>query len=481
VPQPITIESLEAFSNIPLSFPRQQADVMVGELDIPRSDEMTEERLIPSALAGEEQYVDVGPNDGAQDFAMQLNAPVASDQPQPSEVPDARAVATNVLLDATNDEETTKMNKVEYFAKQIRHVRKLADEVLVKRTEWAQELDRLERSRDYLRNSTAELMSLLQRTFGSHDAHPKERQRTKKRMERTEEILRESPARPGDIDSPPTTITSTDSTGEKARTQSDSGVGSSSKPEFTPVLDATRVYEQYCRDYDAVLELETTMKRLTHELSNLDYRLKEKQKTMRDRLSSQTLAAELRSEMLDPGLDVSESSVPARTGSGTPPLVRQYFDRQGDVGIWRERLIELEYAHEEGKMEREFLRDRGDPVDPPDDEFNFNYKTRREHILDELAAAENDAGALRKECDNAGLNTEVHRESMHYTNSEPSPAASAQDIQDMPHSQSPVQALHMPAPLPAYGLLEPASLRVDEWLRDISTTPASELQEPLDP
>ena len=385
----------------------------------------------------------------------------------------------DVSMENDPKEDVPKDNDGENFARLFRQARRLIDEALIKRTQWTQELDRFAHSRSFLRNSTGELMSHLQHSFESQSAHPKEREKRKKRTERTQEILRETPVRRGEIDSPPTTNAPTElPTGDsaessrgKAQTESDSGIGSS-RPELALTLAATKLYEQYCEDYDAVMKQEEIVKRLTNELSNLEYLLDVKEQEMKERMRSENVAAELRAEMLASGLGMSDSSNSARYSNATPPLVREYFERQGDVGIWRERLVEWDYAHEEGKIEREFFRERGDNVDPPDEEFEFNYFSRREHIHSELRMTQRDAEALKRKCNNAGLNPESHRESMAYMQSDDSPAPLVADVFDRDQSPSPVQAVHIPAPVPQPGNLGTGQ-RINEWLRELSTTPGS--------
>ena len=115
-------------------------------------------------------------------------------------------------------------------------------------------------------------------------------------------------------------------------------------------------------------------------------------------------------EILKPDSDLSESNGSGRSGSVTPPLVREYYERRGDIGIFRDRLIDLDYTYEEGKAEHEFLRDRWGSIDAPDSQFEFeNYTSRRQHLLDELQAAEDDVVELEKQCKRAGL-TILHRE-----------------------------------------------------------------------
>lgn len=410
---------------------------------------------------GNAQYVGVGLD---QILAMQTDPRVALDMPQPGEIQQAQIMST-ISFPNENDE-------AKHFTKLFKQSKKLTDEALIKRTQLAQEMDTLTHTMNYLKNSTAELMANLHHLFDSPSATAKEQKRSKKRAKRTQEILKEPTGRPDELISPPETIGSTDSTGEKVQTVSDSGIGSS-KPESAPTSGANKLYGQYCKDYDAFMDREAIVKRLMNELSNVEYDLRQKQEAMQKRMTSKNLADELRAEILDLDTDVSESSMPERTSNATPPLVRQYFDRQGDVGIFRERLVELDYTHEEGKMERDFLRDRGDPVDPPDSQFEFNYKSRRQHIISELEKAQREAGALRKECDNAGFNTESHRESMHYLQSDGSPAPSVNDLPEREQSPSPVQAIQMPAPISQFGGPGRSQQRVDEWLRELSTTPGT--------
>lgn len=386
----------------------------------------------------------------------------------PEVVQSRGALVQDVSARSINDrnEKTTNVTAVESFAKLFRQSRRLTDEILIKRTQWLQELDRLAHSRNFLMNSTIEMMSMVQHSFDITSSLPRDQERLRRRTERMPAILSEPRRSPGEETSTSTTPHSTDSIEANAYTTSESEVGSSGTGDRHRQA-ATKVYDQYCEDYNTVMKLEWAVKILTNELSNLEYRLQLKEEEIRERMFADNIASALRSEMLAHGPEMSDSSEPAQSSSTIPSLVRQYFDRQGDVNIWRERLVELDYTHEEAKVDREFLRDRGDEIDPPDEEFESSWADRRQHIQSGLEKAQKEATALKKECNDAGLKTErYHASDMRF---EELPIQVVRSEFGRDRSPFPVQAMQMPPPAP-HSVEVRISQRIDEWLREVPVT-----------
>jgi hypothetical protein len=92
--------------------------------------------------------------------------------------------------------------------------------------------------------------------------------------------------------------------------------------------------------------------------------------------------------------------------SETPTLLNRYFDRMGDLHIWEERLLELEYHHQLGLEQRELVRDRGDVLDVTDERFEENYQGRKAHYVGQIQAIEKDCRDLELLCQKQGLVTE---------------------------------------------------------------------------
>lgn len=104
-------------------------------------------------------------------------------------------------------------------------------------------------------------------------------------------------------------------------------------------------------------------------------------------------------------IDVNEAlSISSRESDGAlPPLLAEYLDHKGKIGIYRERLQEHDFYHRVAITERKRIRNQGDFVDIPDLQFEQTYKARRHLIKTDLKAAEADAESTAILCREAGL------------------------------------------------------------------------------
>ena len=109
-----------------------------------------------------------------------------------------------------------------------------------------------------------------------------------------------------------------------------------------------------------------------------------------------------------PEVESNTSSECSRSDSSTPSLLRQFYDRKGDVGIFEERLTDLEYNYQETLVERDMIRDRGDEVDLTDTQHHEQYLGQRKIILDDLEKAEYEAAQLLQKCRQLGLEIGAH-------------------------------------------------------------------------
>jgi hypothetical protein len=71
----------------------------------------------------------------------------------------------------------------------------------------------------------------------------------------------------------------------------------------------------------------------------------------------------------------------------------------------------LDFAHAEGLTERGFLRERGDPVETSNEEFEYNYRKRRAEIELDLRTAQDEANILHHRCVDAGHHLDDYRTS----------------------------------------------------------------------
>ncbi|KAK4892806.1 hypothetical protein LTR27_008720 [Elasticomyces elasticus] len=93
--------------------------------------------------------------------------------------------------------------------------------------------------------------------------------------------------------------------------------------------------------------------------------------------------------------------------SEVPPLLAKYLDFKGDEGVYRTRLQDLEDHYNEGLAQREFFTERGDTLEVSDDQYNDEYRTRREFILTNLGLAEKQAMEAEARCHAAGININI--------------------------------------------------------------------------
>ena len=107
------------------------------------------------------------------------------------------------------------------------------------------------------------------------------------------------------------------------------------------------------------------------------------------------------------GLHSAMSVTTDDSSSDLPPLLAEYFDRKGDVGIHYERLQEHDFYHQEALTERTRVRKRGCFVDVPDHQFDQSYQDRRNLIIRDLRVAEADVDALALRCREAGIDIDT--------------------------------------------------------------------------
>ena len=349
------------------------------------------------------------------------------------------------------------------FAKLLRQTRKLTDEVLFARTQWRHANQKLEHCRQFLQKSTSEFMSALaiQGSLAERNRSPRPQNRRHwtreavRQMDGLSDLDRQSIASPPIIDS--------------GVASGESGSHEGAVATESRSLNIQKLSKQYLSDYDALLAQEDYMKSLMDDLSNQEFRLAQKEEEISKRMRASNFAAELRTEMLTAELAQSDSESQMRSVTDNmPPLVGEYFDRRGDIGIFQERLQELDFNHDEGRLERDFLRERGDDhlVEVSDEEFESNYRFRRKQIGDDLEWAEHEAARLLKLCEEEGLDTNAHRGSVPSMYSTSAALQSPQLTSDIMPAVPQVVELRHTNPLPA-GVQVNSTRRIDSWLRNV--------------
>lgn len=171
----------------------------------------------------------------------------------------------------------------------------------------------------------------------------------------------------------------------------------------------SRSFDSYYRDYQALCQQENLIKERTDDLSNLEFLLTERLTMVLKAMRSRDLAHNLRTEMLDENLSISEIISPTTSLGDMPPLLASYYSRRGDVGIIVERMQDLEDTHEEGREARAFLEDRGEPLEVAEDEFERNHQARKRQLEQELETLQAEAALLKRQCEDEGIDTDARR------------------------------------------------------------------------
>jgi gas vesicle protein len=246
------------------------------------------------------------------------------------------------------DEETPAPRKEEQYQRQVRRLARLTDEVLLKRTQLDLEQQTLEQMHDFFAESTDALIAAVD--------------------------------------------------------------GGLSRKRSKGQLALKSFRDQYRKDRDDLRGQQAVVKGLKTELTNLEFRLWEKEKTLGKILLA---VGSGKSPQLESGVsDLSEdsdSSQAETVKTELSPLQEEYFDKKGDAGICLERLQELDVDHQEGLTQREFIKDRGDTLEVPDEEFEATYLASRKELVRDLDATQAVVEELEQRCIAAGLSIEPCR------------------------------------------------------------------------
>ncbi|KAK3712225.1 hypothetical protein LTR37_009087 [Vermiconidia calcicola] len=361
-------------------------------------------------------------------------------------------------------QQSPQFDDVNRFARLLRQIRKLTDSVLLKRTEWRHAHQNLELRRLDFQNSSEAYMEAMKLQYSSVER-------------RNKAYVQAIDTRPSEWYYPKTPGAQLDDQAYSASQKNESGVLSAEdtpsgyrrrsyvhgRQELSPYQTLENAFEQNCEDYKALVAQEAELKDMFEALSTLEYKVEAKEAIVSKLMHSGGFTKDLRTEMLDTKLAEEESESEPPTVDTTPPILAEYYDRKGDIGVFHERLQDLDFYHEEGRLERDFIRDRGDDVEVTDTEFESNYQARRAQILKDLAWAQAEAGRLEGECQRGGLDTNAHRASA------PSMYADSSGAQPVPDNLllmiRPVEPSLSPRP---DGGEITSQRRIDTWLHNMS-------------
>lgn len=168
-------------------------------------------------------------------------------------------------------------------------------------------------------------------------------------------------------------------------------------------------YADVMSSKDDFYEEEEKTKELVNQVSNLEYQYGLQEKALCERIARTTglpLPAEI---LLDErvGLVRSDSDKPDLLPKKIPKALREYYDKAGDITIFRERLLHMQADHNQEAMARENRVNLGQPVSPSDIEFYDNHQREYQETLNELIHTEAEADRLRTICFQKRLNPET--------------------------------------------------------------------------
>lgn len=169
-------------------------------------------------------------------------------------------------------------------------------------------------------------------------------------------------------------------------------------------------HEQYAADLSALRRQESILKESMDNLSHLEFRLQSLYDKIAEFLDSPNLDNKIRPDVLAGVVTIPKLGFKVTPTTEQPPeLVSEYFDKEGDVKVFRERLRDLEAHYYEGQDAREIVKDRGDSLEVSDEQFELTHRARREKMERDLDNALQRASELGRRCKDAGYDLNFFR------------------------------------------------------------------------
>lgn len=168
-----------------------------------------------------------------------------------------------------------------------------------------------------------------------------------------------------------------------------------------------KLYEQL-QDNQRELDVqEENTNLLVNRLSSLEYQYGQNEGRLFESLQNEVFGSSLEPARETPPLldDVTDYLASKDSSTSMHPILQEYYDRTGDIGVWQDRLVDLELAQRKAAISRETRANAGQAVFPSDIDFYDEYRQKRESILMEIALAKADSKRLRGEC--KALNLEL--------------------------------------------------------------------------
>lgn len=168
---------------------------------------------------------------------------------------------------------------------------------------------------------------------------------------------------------------------------------------------------RFFEDRSLLIDQERTMAATRNKLLRFEYRLQTKQDQLKEAMD-RAVEAYPQLQFSIPASTARESSQSSHSesrstnsNSDTPALLREYHECRGRVQILKERLGEADYYHEEHRVQREMMADRGEALESTDADFEEDYRKHRKETEDELGQRVAKLEELELRCQHEGLST----------------------------------------------------------------------------
>ncbi|KAF1988837.1 hypothetical protein K402DRAFT_461755 [Aulographum hederae CBS 113979] len=102
-----------------------------------------------------------------------------------------------------------------------------------------------------------------------------------------------------------------------------------------------------------------------------------------------------------------------------PPLVAEFYDRSGDLDIWRNRLHDFELDHRKAQQDRLFQTSPRKVFEPSERDFYSQYYETKASLVNEILDIQKDITRIRKSCQEAGIEIEESPQQMNGSEEEP--------------------------------------------------------------
>ena len=166
------------------------------------------------------------------------------------------------------------------------------------------------------------------------------------------------------------------------------------------VRDHKRQAENLMRTSDT----ETELSHLEFALQQKEFRLAQAAQRIADVLSQLNLP--------EPGGSPPSTQPSVVNEKEVPPLVQYYFDKAGDVGVEREKIMELELQHREERESRIFQEDQDTILQVSEEEFEEIFNKQLAEAEAALAEALRRAENAKQVCIDSNLDPDLYRDKL---------------------------------------------------------------------